>query len=257
MPVAAESLTTKGRRSRARIIEAASELILAHGADATTLEAIRLAAEVSTSQLYHYFADKRDLIAAVIQAGTEVVVANEWVTGLRSLRDLRAWRDAVVEGARAAGWRTGCPLASFAEQIGDTDPELLELVALGLRRLTAAVAAGLTRMRDSGELRPDADIARLALLIVTAYEGGMLVARAQRDCLPLEVALDAAIDRVAAEAIGSAVPVVSAPAVGAPAEQLGAIGHAQVAAYTSVPGQGHQRAVADIAAAAVRRGRRR
>ncbi|MFC8525807.1 TetR/AcrR family transcriptional regulator [Nocardia sp. NPDC057227] len=204
MPVAVETLTTKGRRSRARIIEAASELILAHGANATTMEAIRLAAEVSTSQLYHYFADKRDLLAAVIQSRTEVVVANEWVTGLRSLRDLRAWRDAVVEGTSAAGWRTGCPLASFAEQLGDTDPELLELVALGLRRLTDAVAAGLARMRDAGELRPDADIARLALLIVTAYEGGMLVARAQRDCLPLEVALDAAIDRVAAEAIFAA-----------------------------------------------------
>ncbi|MFC3965324.1 TetR/AcrR family transcriptional regulator [Nocardia jiangsuensis] len=204
MTVTAESLTAKGRRSRSRIIEAASELILAHGTTATTMEAIRLAAEVSTSQLYHYFADKRDLLAAVIQARTEVVVANEWVTGLRSLRDLRAWRDAVVEGARATGWRTGCPLASFAEQIGDTDPELLELVARGLRRLTDTVAAGLIRMRDSGELLPDADIARLALLIVTAYEGGMLVARAQRDCLPLEVALDAAIDRVAAEAIPAA-----------------------------------------------------
>ncbi|WP_156370886.1 TetR family transcriptional regulator C-terminal domain-containing protein [Nocardia arizonensis] len=58
-------------------------------------------------------------------------------------------------------------------------------------------------MRDAGELRDDADIRQLALVIVTGYEGGMLVARAQRDPAPLEAALDAAVARVEASACAS------------------------------------------------------
>ncbi|MEU2253890.1 TetR family transcriptional regulator [Nocardia xishanensis] len=200
MPASTDTLTAKGLRSRARIVDAAARLMLANGAHGTTMEAIQHEAGVSASQLYHYFDNKRDLLAAVIQASTEVVVANKWLLDMRSLHDLRAWRDAVVAAARATGCRTGCPLASFAEDIPDTDPDLLELVAAGLRRLTAAVADGLTAMRDAGELRQDTDIDRLALVVVTAYEGGMLVSRAQREPAPLEAALDAAVAYVETQA---------------------------------------------------------
>lgn len=200
MPPTVDTLTAKGRRSRARIIDAAGRLMLAQGAHATTMAAIQLEAEVSTSQLYHYFDNKRDLLAAVIQSSAEVVVANEWLRELRTVADLRAWRDAVVSAARETGCRTGCPLASFAEDIPDADAELLELVASGLRRLTAVLADGLRVMRDTGDLRPDTDIDHLALILVTAYEGGMLVARTLRDPAPLEAALDSALSRVEAQA---------------------------------------------------------
>ncbi|MEV0712577.1 TetR/AcrR family transcriptional regulator [Nocardia aurea] len=202
MPASVDALTAKGLRTRTRIVDTATRLILANGAHGTTMEAIQHESEVSASQLYHYFDNKRDLLAAVIQASTETVLANTRLLEMRSLRDLRAWRDAVVDAARATGCRVGCPLASFAEDIPDSDPELLELVAAGLRRLTAAVAAGLTAMRDAGELLSDTDIDRLALVVVTAYEGGMLVSRAQRAPEPLEAALDAAVACVEARAAG-------------------------------------------------------
>ncbi|MBH0780903.1 TetR/AcrR family transcriptional regulator [Nocardia bovistercoris] len=200
MPVSADNLTAKGLRSRAKIVDAAARLVLANGAHGATMEAIQQEAGVSASQLYHYFDNKRDLLAAVIQASTEVVLANKWLRDMRSLADLRAWRDAVVDAARETGCRTGCPLASFVEDIPDTDPDLLDLAAAGLRRLTSVVTDALTTMRAAGELRADADVHRLALVIVTAYEGGMLVSRAQRDPAPLEAALDAAVAGVLAHA---------------------------------------------------------
>src|SRR5882762_9197303 len=64
--VTAGRLTPKGRATRARIVAAASELMLAQGAARTTVEDIRAAAGVSTSQLYHYFAGKDALVMAVI-----------------------------------------------------------------------------------------------------------------------------------------------------------------------------------------------
>ena len=67
-------LTPKGERTRARIVEAAAGLIHERGVAGTTLDDVRATAEVSGSQLYHYFADKDELVQAVIdhQAGTIV-----------------------------------------------------------------------------------------------------------------------------------------------------------------------------------------
>ena len=53
-------LTPKGARTRARIVEEAAALIHERGVAGTTLEDVKVAAEVSGSQMYHYFPDKND-----------------------------------------------------------------------------------------------------------------------------------------------------------------------------------------------------
>ncbi|MGO8768153.1 TetR/AcrR family transcriptional regulator [Mycobacterium sp.] len=193
MPAPYDTLTAKGQHTRARIIEAAAQLLLQRGIHRTTMEDIQLLANVSASQLYHYFDNKRDLLAAVIQSQTEITLANELLAGMASVQDLHRWRDAVVSAAHRLGSRAGCPLAAFGEEIRDTDPELLDLVAEGLRRLTDLVTNALDAMRRSGELHPDTDAQRLAVVAVTAYEGGLLVAQIQRDVTALQIALDSAI----------------------------------------------------------------
>ncbi|MGC1406571.1 MAG: TetR family transcriptional regulator, partial [Candidatus Dormiibacterota bacterium] len=48
-------LTPKGARTRARIVEEAATLIHERGVAETTLEEVKVAAEVGASQMYHYF----------------------------------------------------------------------------------------------------------------------------------------------------------------------------------------------------------
>ena len=69
-------LTPKGERTRARIVETAAALIHERGVAATTLEDVKVAAEVSGSQLYHYFPDKNDLVQAVIDYQADAIVSN-------------------------------------------------------------------------------------------------------------------------------------------------------------------------------------
>lgn len=59
-------LTAKGRAMRDRIVESAAELVFAGGARETTLDDVRSAVGASKSLLYHYFADKDELLRAVI-----------------------------------------------------------------------------------------------------------------------------------------------------------------------------------------------
>ena len=70
-------LTPKGERTRARIIDAAARLIYERGVAGTTLEDIRASAEVSGSQLQHYFADKDELVQAVIGHQADTIVGNQ------------------------------------------------------------------------------------------------------------------------------------------------------------------------------------
>jgi AcrR family transcriptional regulator len=58
--------TRKGRAARERIIAAAADLMYRHGVAGTSTPALRDAAGVSSSQIYHYFADRDDLTRAVI-----------------------------------------------------------------------------------------------------------------------------------------------------------------------------------------------
>src|SRR6476661_3736283 len=102
-------LTRKGERTRARIVENAAALIHERGVAATTLEEVKVAAEVSGSQLYHYFPDKGDLVQAVIDFQADTLVKhNRYALGSASGVD--AWRDMLITGVNNTHAVGGCAL---------------------------------------------------------------------------------------------------------------------------------------------------
>src|SRR5260370_3711932 len=68
-------LTAKGARTRARIVEEAAALIHERGVAGTTLEDVKVAAEVSGSQMYHYFPDKDELLQSVLDYHSQPLVS--------------------------------------------------------------------------------------------------------------------------------------------------------------------------------------
>ena len=71
-------------------------------------------------------------------------------------------------------------------------------VARGFGRWEARIRDGLRAMHARGDLPADADPGDLALAMLAALQGGLLLAQVQRDTRPLEVALDAMLDRIQA-----------------------------------------------------------
>jgi AcrR family transcriptional regulator len=121
-------LTPKGERTRARMVSAAARLIYERGVAGTTLDDVRTAAEVSGSQMYHYFADKDELVQAVIDHQADVIVGNQ-------------------------------------------------------RRAD----------RDAGHLSTEIDPDDIAVTLLAALQGGLLLAQVQRNTRPLETAVDTLI----------------------------------------------------------------
>jgi TetR/AcrR family transcriptional repressor of nem operon len=190
-------LTRKGQETRRRIVSAAADLIFEQGVAHTTIEDVRAAAEVSSSQLYHYFDDKPALVRAVIEHQADTIVAGQETFDLSSLDGLRAWRDWVIEHQRKLSCSGGCPIGSLGSELAETDPEARADVADGFKRWEAAIQSGLREMHARGRLTPDTDPDTLALALLAALQGGLLLTQIERDTKPLEAALDAMLELIA------------------------------------------------------------
>jgi TetR/AcrR family transcriptional regulator, transcriptional repressor for nem operon len=187
-------LTPKGERTRSRIIEAAAQLIYERGVAGTTLDDIRSRAGVSGSQLSHYFVGKDELVQAVIdyQAGT--ITGNQRQADLGRPEGLRAWRDTVIAQVKSSQGQGGCPLGSLAGQLAETDAQARALIAAGFGQWSAAIGDGLRRLHQTGRLRSGTDPDDLAVTLLAALQGGLLLAQVQRDTRPLETAIDTLLE---------------------------------------------------------------
>ena len=194
---AAQKLTDKGQATRARILEHAAELIYAKGVHATNNEQLRRAAGVSGSQLNHYFPNKESLVLAVIEWQAERVLTfhrSERFTHFESLESLREWADFYIAYEHA--YQEGCSLGSLASEIIKTDLDVRTELANAFDQWRDIFREGLERMQRLGRISAEADPTRLAYLLLSAYQGGMLLAQVARDIAPLKEALLAAIDYV-------------------------------------------------------------
>jgi TetR/AcrR family transcriptional repressor of nem operon len=191
-------LTKRGRETRQRIISAAAALMFEHGVAETTLEDIRAAAGVSGSQIYHYFADKQALVRAVIDYQTDAVLDSQadHLDALDSVSGLRDWRDFIVEHQRQLQCRGGCPIGALGAEVAETDDGARIAVAGGLRRWEQRIRDGLRTMQGRGDLPEGVNADELALALLAALQGGLLLTQIQRDTKPLEVALDVMLDRI-------------------------------------------------------------
>jgi len=193
-------LTLKGQRTRARIVAAAARLIHQRGVAATTLDDVKAAAQVSGSQLYHYFPDKDDLVRAVIGHQADTIAGNQRQADLGSLDGLRAWRDTIIAQAKRSNGKGGCPLGSLAGQLAETDPHARTLIAVGFQQWSAAIGDSLRRLQASGRLRSGIDADDFAITLLATLQGGLLLAQVQQDSRPLETAVDTLLALTAAGA---------------------------------------------------------
>jgi TetR/AcrR family transcriptional repressor of nem operon len=191
--------TDRGRLTRQRIVDAATEVVAEKGALGASLDEVGARAPASRSQLYHYFDDKNDLLLAVAEATNDSVL-----DGQRDLFDdldtwdgLVRWADALVALQEDRGGKGGCPIANLLGQLGERDDAIRATLATGYDRWETDIRAGLAAMMRSGELRPDADIAWLALSTLASLQGGLVLTQARRDPLALRRALDGALALIA------------------------------------------------------------
>lgn len=182
-----QRLTAKGRATRQRIVQAAAELILRGGLSALNMDALRKAASVSGSQLAHYFTDKRALIRAVIAHQIRVVLDFHRQPKLRALDtfdDFERWIDLNMRYLRHLGYSGAPTYHALAAQLVKSDAATRDMVAAGYWQWIELLEEAIQRMKDHGVLVADADPRKLALVIVSAHQGGATLAFTYREEWP-------------------------------------------------------------------------
>lgn len=192
-------ITRKGQATRDRIVAAAAALMYQQGVAGTSTEDLQAAAGVSASQIYHYFADKHALTCAVIGYWSDTILGfQEPLLGrLDDIDALRSWAEVILDKQRANDFRGGCPLGSLASELADRDDAAREDAVTGYRRWHDAIRDGLAAMKARGALVDGADVDQLALALLAAMQGGLLLAKTLRDGEPLQTALHTTIDHIA------------------------------------------------------------
>jgi len=193
-----QRLTRKGQATRDRIVEAAADLMFRQGVAGTTTEQVQAAARVSASQIFHYFSDKRALVRAVIAYQTEAVLTTQQplLGRLDSMEALRAWADQFVSIEEQLKYEGGCPIGSLGSELAETDAAARQDVERGFARWEEAIRDGLRAMYARGDLRRSADPDALALALLTALEGGLLMTQIRRDPAPLRTVLDVVLAHI-------------------------------------------------------------
>ncbi len=188
--------TDRGRAAVQRVLDAASTLFARQGIRATTLDQVGALSGTGRSQLYLWFAGKSDLVHDVVtQQVQRVLDAQQPLLGsIATADDVRLWchrAEVVYRGSDPVR----CPVGSLVNELTDTAGDAAARTALadGLSTWTALLAAGLRRVRARGELHPAADPDAVAVALLAAYQGGILLANARGDLTPLRLALDGVV----------------------------------------------------------------
>jgi AcrR family transcriptional regulator len=172
-------LTAKGRATRDRILQVAAELILREGLSTLNMDALRKAASVSGSQLAHYFADKQALIRAVVVRQIHVVLdfhRQPKLGALNTFDDFERWIDLNMRYLRRIGYSGTPTYHALAGQLGKSGSATRETLASGYLQWIELLEHAIQQMKDRGVVAPRTDPRRLALVMVSAHQGGATLA---------------------------------------------------------------------------------
>jgi AcrR family transcriptional regulator len=193
-----EPRTARGRATRERILNAATELVAEQGVAATSLDDVCERAQASKSQLYLYFADREDLLRAVAAATSDVVIESqaEALAGFDSLSGIRRYLDGIVALQIDRGAHGGCPIGTLAAQLVEQDDGARLILADGMERWEAGLRRGLEQMAARGELKPDADPGLLANKTLQVLQGGLLLTQIRRDPAQSQIAAETVMELI-------------------------------------------------------------
>jgi TetR/AcrR family transcriptional repressor of nem operon len=180
----------KGEETRQEIIRKAAPIFNQKGYDGAALSDLMRATGLKKGGIYRHFDSKQELAGDAFDHAWKIAVETRFggteeirntVDRLKQIvRNFRDRRAGLVPG--------GCPLLNTAIDSDDGNPRLRaktrQALTSWLDRLQLIAEEG----KQRSEIRSDVDSAKLATLIVSTLEGGLMVSRLQRKEEPLDLA---------------------------------------------------------------------
>jgi AcrR family transcriptional regulator len=176
--------------TRARVLQATSELMRRNGYAATSLKDISLASDATFSSLYFHFPGGKEQIAAeAVAASAELFLdylGAELPNCVTFEQVVRTYFAPSLPALETSDYQPGCPVGTPANDAPDTATSLLSVCETALSNFASIVERHLHRLGHTPE-----QSRAFSTLIVSANEGSVLIARTARSRSPIQAALDA------------------------------------------------------------------
>ena len=177
--------------TRQRLIEAARELFLSKGYEASSVADVLARAEVNSGSLYYFFKTKEQLLLAVLDEYVDLLEPMVLRPAFERVNDPLDRVFAVLAGYRQmlvmSDCRLGCPIGNLALEMSEKSEAVREKIALNFRNWRKAIRQCLVDARD--RLPPNLDRHKLAAFILTVMEGGVMQARVHRSLEPFDASV--------------------------------------------------------------------
>lgn len=181
---------SKGNETRQRIIAAAAPIFNKQGYAGCALSDIMAATGLEKGGIYRHFESKEEIAAEAFDYAWAIAMALRR-QGLEDIPDhvdrLKKHIAAFVHGSSIPG---GCPLLNTGVDSDNGNPILRERVQKALREWQRLLRSTLNDGIEAGTVRPDVDVDRVARLIISGLEGGMLVSRIEKNDQALRTAME-------------------------------------------------------------------
>lgn len=179
--------------TKQRMLDAGLAMLLEHGYNDLGIQALLEATGTPKGSFYHHFASKEDFALQVIDqymrdvhGGLDACLGD---AARPPLDRVRRFFETTQQSYRKAGYM-GCLLGGLGQELSGVSAVFRRKIEKCFAAIAARLAVCLEEARQAGDIPPDADVKRLASLLVDCWEGAALRSRLRRDAAPLEAMLD-------------------------------------------------------------------
>ncbi len=191
---------------RDALLKAGLRVVHERGYSATSVRDIVQAAGVAQGSFTNHFGTKEAFGLEILEIFYEPIrqlMADTLLDDSRSpLERLHSWAEAGIHGLNQNGEWNGCLLGNYAGEANAAIDTIQERLSAIFGQQQKNIAYCLRAAVKAGELPASTDCEDLALFIHSAFEGALLIAKAQRSAKPTEAFLRTLFGTVLGRASG-------------------------------------------------------
>lgn len=182
---------------REALLDAGLDQLHAGGYAGTGVAAIAAAAGAPKGSFYNHFPSKE---ALAIEALNRYALSRRLdmltQTDVAPLQRIRNHFAHLRADLAEHDYRRGCMFGNFAAESPSSAPEVTAAASAALATWCTLIAGTISEAQEAGEIAADVDAAAAAQLIVDAWEGAALRAKAEGDSAPIDNVTAMIVDRI-------------------------------------------------------------
>lgn len=190
------SLSDKALATRERILESADNLFYLHGYNATGLDKVIKAAEVTKGNFYYHFESKESLAIASLERHFVLLAKqleqkvlskkNSPLKALFGILDLMSGRQ---KKQKREGYMRGCYFGNLTLELSTDSQAVRSKVKFIFNQYLDLFESLLAEARDRGEVAKDIDPKTISAVILSQMEGAMLLDKANQKPLAMNASV--------------------------------------------------------------------